>query len=449
MTERHRAIRRCLCRLSRFTADKSGNFTILMAFIAPILIGAFGIGFEISGWYMTKRAMQNTADAAVIAAATNGGSNYATEAAAVASLYGFTNGTSNVTVSASNAAACPAGGSNCYSVSITSAVPIYLAKVVGYTGNTTINGAQMVSISATAISSQAQTPAEYCVLALGASGAEGIRSNGAPDANLTGCSVMSNTTATCTGHNLLADMGAAHGTNSGCGIRQYSDVPAIGDPYLGLASNIPANTCTSYPQEPSHPHDADLPASNQWSGARSMAASEIVCGDLQLTSDVTITSTGVGSVLVINNGKLDTNGHTLRTANGSALTIVFSGTSGSYSHYPTDSTNSGVLDFNAPTTGTWSGVAIYQNPNLTSGVNFTYAGNNPTWDLTGLVYLPHASTTFSGAVNKSSNGYSCFALVVDNVTINGTANILSRSECDLAGLDLPTNIITTRTQLVY
>ena len=449
MTDCDRTPRRRLRWLARFAADKSGNFSILMAFILPLLLGALGIGFEVSGWYMTKRAMQNAADAAVIAAATNGGTNYDTEARAVASQYGFINGANNVTVTASNAAACPAGGSDCYSVSIAGAMPVYLAKVVGYTGNTTINGTQMVSITSTAISSKAQVPHEYCVLALGSSGSEGIRSNGAPNANLTGCSVMSDTTSTCNGGNLLADTGAAHGANDGCGVQQYSNVPAISDPYSGLATNIPANTCTSYPQAPSHVHDTDLPASNLWSGSRSMAASEIACGDIQLTSDVTITSTGPGSVLVINNGKLDTNGHTLRTANGSALTIVFSGTSGSYSHYPTDSTNAGVLDFNAPTSGAWKGVALYQNPSLTSGVDFTYAGNNPAWDLTGLAYFPHASVTMSGAVNKSSNGYSCFALVVDNVTINGTANILSRSECDLAGLDLPTNVIYSRTQLVY
>jgi hypothetical protein len=84
-------------------------------------------------------------------------------------------------------------------------------------------------------------------------------------------------------------------------------------------------------------------------------------------------------------------------------------------------------------------VAIYQDPALTTGVDITYAGNSPTWDITGLVYLPHASVTFKGAVNKSSNGASCFALVVDNITIDGTGDILATGGCAAAGLTLPTD----------
>jgi hypothetical protein len=47
--------------------------------------------------------------------------------------------------------------------------------------------------------------------------------------------------------------------------------------------------------------------------------------------------------------------------------------------------------------------------------------------------------TFSGAVNKSSNGSSCFELVVDNITINGTGSILAHGGCAAAGVTLPTN----------
>ena len=55
-----------------------------------------------------------------------------------------------------------------------------------------------------------------------------------------------------------------------------------------------------------------------------------------------------------------------------------------------------------------------------------------------MVYLPHSSVTLSGAVNKSSNGKSCFGLVADNILINGTGAILAQGACDEAGLTLPT-----------
>jgi hypothetical protein len=165
----------------------------------------------------------------------------------------------------------------------------------------------------------------------------------------------------------------------------------------------------------------------------------------QLTGNVTINTTGSGAVLVIENGQLDSNGYTIQTSAGSGLTVVFSGTAGSYTHAPT---GGGTFDITAPTSGVWSGVAMYQDPTLTSGVDITYAGNSPTWKITGLVYLPHASVTFKGAVDKSSNGQSCFVLVVDNVTIDGTGDILARGSCGAAGLSMPVGRIPGRGQLV-
>ena len=172
---------------------------------------------------------------------------------------------------------------------------------------------------------------------------------------------MSDTTASCTGHNLNATYGEAHGTNSGCGNTQMSGVPTVADPYADLASNLPANSCGgSYPQEPAKKKDPALPASNQWSGTSSLSGVipsgvTVVCGDQQLTGNTTINNT----TLVIENGQFDTNGYTL---SGSNLTVVFSGTnSASYQHVPT---GGGTLDISSPTSGNWSGVAIYQDPRL-------------------------------------------------------------------------------------
>jgi hypothetical protein len=75
-------------------------------------------------------------------------------------------------------------------------------------------------------------------------------------------------------------------------------------------------------------------------------------------------------------------------AGGSGLTLAFSGTNGSCAHAPTDNTNGpgGDLNIIAPTSGTWSGVAIYEDPSLATGVDVSAAGNSPTWDITALIY---------------------------------------------------------------
>jgi hypothetical protein len=275
---------------------------------------------------------------------------------------------------------------------------------------------------------------------------------------------MSNSQAQCNGSDLKANLGVAHATNNGCGVRKYSNAPIVTDPYAGLAANIPNDLATkcanSYPQEPKKKNDPDLPTSNLWTGPKSLsgtadiANNTLVCGDVQLTGDVTINAPD-GAVLYIQNGQLDLNGYKFKTASGSEVAIVFTGDNGTYTHFVTDNSSggSGVLDIKAPESGAFSGVALYQKPTLTTGVDFTYAGNKPTWNITGLVYTPHASVIISGAINKSADGAVCFVMVANDVRVNGTGSIYAQSPagagCKTAGLNMPVVTIPGRPKLVY
>jgi Flp pilus assembly protein TadG len=424
--------------------DESGVVAVLTALALTVLIGIVGLAIDVGMWYRTDRALQNAADAAVIAAALNSGASYQSEAKAVAAKYGFVDGANGITVTASNNQTCPGGATDCYLVTIAQASPPqFFSPVVG-------NFAPSLAGSAMAGASQTHS---YCLLALASSGTDpAILGNGSPFADLSNCSLMSNTGATCHGHNLNATYGDAHGTNNGCGITELSNVATVADPYYALHTHIPSNPCgstaSSFPQEDKH--GGGLSGNNVWGQKNkttsmvlgdppTVANHGIVCGDLQLAGNVTLTTASPGSLLVIENGRLDLNGNTLQTASRAGLTIIFSGPAvagQSYTHSPT---GGGTLDIQAPTSGTWSGIAMYQDPALTSGVDITYAGNSPTWNITGVVYLPHASVTFKGAVNKSSNGQSCFELVVDNITIDGTGSILAHGGCAAAGVTLPTN----------
>ena len=70
-----------------------------------------------------------------------------------------------------------------------------------------------------------------------------------------------------------------------------------------------------------------------------------------------------------------------------------------------------------------NGVAIYQDPTLTTEVNVLDAGNSPTWKISGLVYMPHASVTLKGAIDKATAGKSCLVLIADNFQLSGNAGI--------------------------
>jgi Flp pilus assembly protein TadG len=412
-----------------FFDNENGASIIIVGLAMPALVGTMGLAAEVSYWELHQRAMQNASDAAAIAAATNATSYYASVAKGIAAQYGFADGTKNVSVAvtAANPSSVPGCASNCYTVTITDQVPLFLSQVVGYAGTTIVGGQPITTLTATSVAKVTKSYS-YCILALASSGAQGITANGVPFANLNACNTMSNTSANCNGHNLSANYGDAHTTDTSCGVTKNSYVPAVSDPYAALASNIPSDPCGgSYPQEPTHHNDPALPFSNQWNGNQFISGVKVVCGDQQLTGDTTLNN----AVLVIENGQLDTNGFTLK---GSNLTVIFTGTNNTnYQHTPT---GGGTLDISAPTSGLWSGVAIYQDPNLTTNVNISAAGNSPTWNISGLVYLPHSSVTLDGAVNKSAQGASCFELVVDNITINGTGGIFANdSQCASAGLN--------------
>src|SRR5258705_5353753 len=152
---------------------------------------------------MNGRGMKNAADAAALAAATNGGANYDVEAKAVAAQYGFVDGANTITVAASNTATCPGGGNTCYGVTISGAVPLLVSQVVGYLGDTTLNGGAAKQLISVAIAKPTVQPQDLCMLALAGSGAaHGIRTNRSPVANMHGCDIMSNTAAQCNGSNL-------------------------------------------------------------------------------------------------------------------------------------------------------------------------------------------------------------------------------------------------------
>ena len=284
----------------------------------PVLIGGMGLAAETSYWRLHQRAMQNAADSAAIAAATNNGSTYSSEAQSVATQYGFLNGNGQIAVAATNPASAAGCSANCYQVTISDGVPLFFSQIVGYGGGTVANGQHFTTLTASAVATVTKAY-KYCVLALAGSGKQGITSHGAPNADLNGCNVMSNTGASCTGHNLNATVGDAHGSDNGCGIAQNSNVPVVSDPFSNRASNIPANTCGgSYPQEPTTKNAPPLPASNQLSGTIASGGSKVLCGDQQLVGNTTINDT----TLVIENGQLDTNGYALQ---GTNLTVIFSG----------------------------------------------------------------------------------------------------------------------------
>ena len=120
-----------------FFGDRRGVVAVLVALAMPVLVGSMGLAAEASYWYVHQRGMQNAADAAAIAAATNATASYAAEAQAVVAGF-YPNGLGTITVTAANpntASGCTtaAGSANrCYTVIVSDKVALFLSQLAGY-----------------------------------------------------------------------------------------------------------------------------------------------------------------------------------------------------------------------------------------------------------------------------------------------------------------------------
>ena len=422
--------------LGRYGRDRRGNISAMMALLIVPLVGVMGVATETGNWFLIQRSMQNAADSAAIAAATNANAtnnSYQLEGKSVATNFGYTNGANSTTVTiVNNDNTVPAKcGGACYAVTITRTVPVFLTRVVG------LGATQAVTAKAVAVPQN--VPTSYCLVSLGAGDAFHI--NGGNSVDLNGCNVFANGDTTCNGNN---SNGGANSITYGPGASNKKCTPSVAatapltDPYASLAASIPPKTCGA-PSPQTFTNTTIAWGTN--------GTPPHFCGDVTINGTVTVNTPSTGSLMVIEDGNLIVNG-TLATSGSSALTVLFTGTNAG-SHIMT---GGGTLDISAPLagSGTWSGMAIYQDPALTSGVDMANAGNAPTWNISGVIYVPNSDLLFKGIVNKANNGLDCFVLVDSTFQSSGTGTILeNQSRCGSYGVTLPTTSTLVRTTLVY
>ena len=91
-------------------------------------------------------------------------------------------------------------------------------------------------------------------------------------------------------------------------------------------------------------------------------------------------------------------------------------------------TNNRSLTLSAPTSGTYSGVAIFQDRSNTS--NFS-TGNNFTLSVSGAVYMPAADVNFQNSVSFTSTG--CFLFIAKSLTVKNGNGALTMNSSACAG----------------
>jgi Flp pilus assembly protein TadG len=428
--------------------DRRGNVSVMFALLLIPLMGMFALGGEVASWMTTQRALQNAADSAAIAAGTSGDTTvvngqpaYYWEAQGVAAKYNLGD---NVTIGAvsTTASPCPSG-ETCYQVTVSRVVPLLLVGVVGYSGTTTLNGANAQTITARAMARGATGAASLCILALGGDITSGITANGTPKSNLNTCSVASNGDTSCNGANSLQNAGNGYGYDSDtCGSNLFSGCASYNGCAAKFSDNLDLNRMTSAARSAdlakcggSFPQEGSAGFKTVSAITLSSSGDTVFCGDVQLGTDIIVNGPGT---IVIENGQLDMNGHNL---SATGVTLVFSGTTSSTSNHLVDDNshpgNKSTLTLTAPSSGTYAGVAMYQDPNLTSGVDWSNAGSGPNWEIEGLAYLPHSNVTISGSIDGSDTE-NCVGLVVNTLNFNGGGYFANYTGCKNSGTVLPT-----------
>jgi len=452
--------------------QESGNIAMMTALLLAPIIGALCMGVEASSWFVMRRAAQNAADSAAVAAANNAAvyngtkAQWQAEGKATARRYGFTDGANNATVTIDTADVtseqCPDGATTkCFKATVTKKVPIYLAAVVGYRGNTTIGTRRAVLVTSYAYAepvSGIKYPTCLTVTGTGSSGS-GIDTKGAPFSNMKGCSISAigpTTNVTCNAGGIGGQPSIfATGTvDTACttgNILSNGPSTAYVDPYKDYYKKIPCGinsgdataNCDSAATAPTcAPFTGTLTLGSCYTGNINYPDP----GGGTKFQTVSLTGPSTGGVVYVKNGSVNLNYLKLVTTD---VTFVFTGTTpGGF----TDGSKDGSLDLNAPGSGTWSGVAAYQDTHLASSTwlapSLANNGNTPKLDLIGLLYLPRTDADFGGGAGQTTKATTCYIAVLHSFQVNGTALSMTRSGCTAEGLGVLPTVTILRAALV-
>jgi hypothetical protein len=409
-------------RLPRLCESTEGSVAVIFGLaLIPVMI-CVGAAIDYSRANAVKAILQGSIDAAVMAAAKDGSSSW--NAVALNTLNGNLAGKNIATATS----VFTRNADDSYSGSVTASVPTSVLGVIHIS---------FIDVGVSAVA--ANDPDNACILTLDGgqpSSHVAMEFNGAPVVNLSGCTIRSNTSIDCNGHDGNATKTVAGGTITGCA-HPKSNAGTVPDIYASLASNI-------------IPKCGSLRIGVTWvpgsipvgAGIISLNMGEYIehhiCGDLTLSGSGYLTGAAPASdtVVVVENGSINLANnadiHTVRT------TLVLTGNNNfsSQINFPNGNGKAATLSL-SPSTGPsnpWRGIALYQDPALTRDVDNTW-GPGASLTADGLVYLPKSNVVTNG--NTDSNNSHCTKFVLNRLRTNGSINLnfqQSTNNCEAIGL---------------
>lgn len=416
-----------------YLEDVYGGAAIIMALMTPIIIGGLAFGAEVGGWELTKRQVQNAADTAAYAAATQVRSGMesdvvAAAALAVAEVSGYKGDAAGLSVenppsSAPNAAdgTDPNGDASYVYVTLSQTANRNFTKFFAANNSITIQSEALAHV---------QNGRPACVLALDPSASGAVSIGGSANISLTGCDVAANSISSSA---ILTNGGAADldtncistvgGVSDGGGVIDLTEcpeaienAPVTQDPYRNVAEP-PA--CASY-----------QPVGNFTAGPSPKNINSVGCwgGAAQTTLSVTKTvNLNASGTYVFKNVNINLSGGGLIA--GTHITIYLEGTSSITIN------GNASLDISAPVSGAFSGIAIFGDRDSAGALDLSGTSGVT---VVGAVYSPNSHITFIGDSSGFAPG-ECTQVIGGTVTFSGDADF--DVDCSASGT---TSIVTAQ-----
>lgn len=401
-------------RYRAFIRDDRGAAAIVIAFMLPILIAGLAFGAEVGFWELQRRKLQNTADMAAHSAAMQlrGGISETSDlkevAVAVATFGGYEGGDAGATLETPPTSGAYNGD--------TSAVRIFLQHSMPrrFSGIFSSDPIQF-TVTATALIA-AGDPA--CVLALHPSASGAVSIGGSTNVDLDGCNLAANSTSSSaievTGNaasleadcvSTPGDVDDPHGGISlDCGSPMTGTSP-VQDPYQSVPEP-PVGSCSSW---------SDFTKKNKTTnpapGCYSVSGNEKVEGDVVLSA---------GTYIFSGSGEVRLNGGASIT--GTDVTLFFD------DNISVKVNGSFDLDIKAPTSGTYSGIAIFGS--RSNGGDLDLTGNSGV-AVVGAIYAPDSDVEYTGNTTGFSSG-ECTQVIGGTVTFWGSAEF--DTDCSNSGI---------------
>jgi hypothetical protein len=416
-------------------AGRSGQAIVMVTGSLLFLFAVMGLSIDLGWAYFLKTRVQTAADAAAISAAVyalNHGESCATVTCGTVyncagvtppttslqagCLYATQDGPPSMTATMIENNTTPPGvsGNNpslWIKATVSTTAPNLFLFGSGYT---------TASIAAQAISGVTTLPPTSCVYVLSPNAASALQVTGTSNLTTSGCGVYVNsssstalvvsgsssitaTTIQVVGGSSIAGSSTTHpAVTTGAG--------SVTDP---LAS-LPAPTFSG----------CDQTNYSIGNGKTATLNPGVYCGGISIGGAANVTL-NPGNYILNGNGLTVSNGATM---NASHVMFYNTATSGN-TPKPISITGSAVVNLTAPNSGTYQGIAFYQDRTLTYSTANTIA-NSGTGNITGTYYFPTTAFNFTG--NTSTPVYAAF--VAKTIAITGSSSLKNDTTGTYTGL---------------